>query len=377
MENKLLHVKLVTFVGNYGQMIREIALDFSAPVPGEAQFSLTGNFNDISGIRLSEGITEVRRESGGCRLVLTVDPFLYRHPWKLVSAEGILPEEGIGAAAADETSVDGLEDFEPHDEGGILYRLYRPAVPGPRPLILFLHGGGECGSDNIAQMTGTLGALFLAKKYPEMAVMAPQAPDGGVSFAEMAKLMNGTGRYDPFAVDLGAEPRAVRGGRGWNREVLGLVAARIRGYISEGLADPTRIYVTGMSMGGAGTITALGVDPYLFAAAVPICPSTNGETWPILKNIQDVPVWIGAAYIDHAVDRHANLLNAVTESWLEGRKNLRLTLFTKRELAAYGIGNTPGLTEKQIYGENHSVWVPVLRNEKGMMDWMVSHRRIG
>ena len=52
----------------------------------------------------------------------------------------------------------------------------------PRPLVLFLHGGGECGEDNLIQLTGTLGALRLAEKWPEMYVMAPQAPAGCLTY---------------------------------------------------------------------------------------------------------------------------------------------------------------------------------------------------
>ena len=43
--------------------------------------------------------------------------------------------------------------------------------------------------------------------------------------------------------------------------------------------DGRRVYVTGMSMGGAGTIRAMSVGAGLFAACVPVCPSMTPETW--------------------------------------------------------------------------------------------------
>ena len=58
----------------------------------------------------------------------------------------------------------------------MLYRLYRPEASVPRPLILFLHGVGESGNDNFSQMVGTVGAIRLAERYPDMYIMAPQAP---------------------------------------------------------------------------------------------------------------------------------------------------------------------------------------------------------
>ena len=46
--------------------------------------------------------------------------------------------------------------------------------------------------------------------------------------------------------------------------------------------DAKRVYVIGMSMGGGGTINAVSTAPDLFAAALPICPSMNGESYPQL-----------------------------------------------------------------------------------------------
>ena len=66
--------------------------------------------------------------------------------------------------------------FEAQVHGAVLLRLYRPTAAGPRPLILFLHGGGEAGDDNWAQLVGTFGAAHLARTYPDFFVMAPQAP---------------------------------------------------------------------------------------------------------------------------------------------------------------------------------------------------------
>ena len=153
------------------------------------------------------------------------------------------------------------------------------------------------------------------------------------------------------------------------------VADIIRDLIEEGLVDEKRVYVIGMSMGGGGTVTMCSVEPDLFAAAVPICPSMNGETYSILKSFPPVPAWIAAAYADHQKNRTSYLLDACWENWENGRRDIKLSILSEDELAKFGIGINPDLTVRELLAENHNVWVPVLCNERGILDWMVSNVR--
>ena len=137
--------------------------------------------------------------------------------------------------------------------------------------------------------------------------------------------------------------------------------------------DRRRVYVIGMSMGGFGTLKAVACAPDLFAACAPICPSLNNETYPILENFPNVPAYISTAYIDHQVGRHAYILRAVQKLWEKGRTDIRYTIFTPEELAAYGIGITPGIDAKTLYEENHNSWILVMHNEYCILDWMFSH----
>ena len=165
---------------------------------------------------------------------------------------------------------------------------FRPESIGPRPLVLFLHGGGECGNDNFYQMVGTMGAANLAERWPDAFIMAPQAPGGQLTPEEFARMMKSA---NPFNMSVGKSPDSGKGTRGWNRDYLMRVCQIIRGMIADGLVDRRRVYVTGLSMGGGGTVRILSVDPDLFAAAAPICPSMNGETFMILQQCpQDGPL---------------------------------------------------------------------------------------
>ena len=67
------------------------------------------------------------------------------------------------------------------------------------------------------------------------------------------------------------------------------VIALIEGMIQSSPIDPDRIYVTGQSMGGIGTLGIIQQRPDLFAAAVPLCGGWDPNTAATFK---DVPLWI-------------------------------------------------------------------------------------
>lgn len=359
-----------TFVGDFGQVVSSLRIPCAEGDPGlaPADFEIVNGFVNSSETLRCKGVLDVRWESG--ELVMTTDPFLYRTDF---SVRGRGKAERFSFEKGDVCRVE-LQDegsFARHEENGVLYRLYSPLGEEPRPLILFLHGGGECGSDNTLQLTGTLGAIKLAKRFPDMYVMAPQAPDGGMSVYEMRSRIQGSGGL--VSIDIGADTESGKGARGWNREYLNNVSACIRRMIREGRVDEHRVYVIGLSMGGAGVLKELSVAPQLFASAVCICPGMNGETYEILENLPQVPTYLATSYIDHQPVRHAYILRACQTLWNHGRNDVRLIVFTKDELESYHIATAPGLDKGQIQSENHNSWVLVFHNEYGILDWMVSH----
>lgn len=358
-----------THIGDYGQAVDNFRVMADNEVKtDEVSLTLEGNYCDMSGRILSKGVTAVSAEDGV--VTVEVDPFLYRYDFRICGKIGgeeiCLTKDGV-----DEVIVKDLDTFAPVEENGVHYRLYSPEAADKRPLVLFLHGGGECGEDNVLQLTGTLGALRLAQIWPEMYVMAPQAPGGSLTMEENFKVMAERGH--PFRVDIGMTPFALKGERGWNRDYLGKVADIIRRMIREGKVDARRVYVIGMSMGGGGTINMVSTAPDLFAAALPICPSMNGESYPQLLHWPDVPVWISTSYMDHQHGRHAYIHNACCKLWSEGRKDVKYTIYLPEELEKYGIGTSEDLTAKEMDAENHNSWILTLHNANGILDWMISH----
>lgn len=162
------------------------------------------------------------------------------------------------------------------------YRLLNPDYNPARkyPLVIFLHGSGERGHDNIAQLKwgvmnfATDQMMALHPCY----VVAPQCPEKQNWSASMDQLKQ-----------------------------------LIDKLIKEQPIDATRIYITGLSMGGFGTFEALTRYPELFAAAVPVCG--GGDTSKAASFVS-VPIWIFTGAEDPAVkpELSMNMAQALTKA---------------------------------------------------------------
>mgnify|MGYP002072476527 FL=1 len=153
------------------------------------------------------------------------------------------------------------------------------------PLVLFLHGGGERGNDNEKQLVH--GArLFLKhenrRAYPCI-VIFPQCPaDSYWGSAKIDRTKN------PIELTFDYENTDLTKG-------LRLVLELTKNFVKSGTADASRIYVTGLSMGGMGTFEAVYREPEFFAAAVPICG--GGDVMAYSEKMAKVPfrIFHGAA----------------------------------------------------------------------------------
>ena len=91
----------------------------------------------------------------GTEVELILDPFVYRYDFK-VTGTIAGTEVSFTRADVDKVWIKDMDQFVAYEENGVHYRMYEPECMGKRPLVLFLHGGGECGEDNELQLTGTL-----------------------------------------------------------------------------------------------------------------------------------------------------------------------------------------------------------------------------
>ena len=356
------------FIGWTGQEIELLTLPWSGAAPAVASVRVTGPAvetaqnaylhetrgrapGDVLEVRLEDGVLNVRTE-----------PFTNRVDWTLE-----LGGTHLGKAQFTMKTRTADDKFVRLEEGRVQYRLYSPAASTPRPMILFLHGGGNGGyegeRDNNKHLVTDYGPVNLAEDYPDVYVMAPQC-------VEERREINKASMNRPFAQsNFSKDPRY-----GWSRYYLGLVCDIIRRMIGEGKVDPRRVYVTGMSMGGAGTIRAMSVGSDLFAAAVPICPSMTPETFDILRTIRR-PVWVATAYVDHTIYRHKYIVDAVMQMRDEGNNDAHLTIFSPEDMAKYDIGITPDLDYFTLFQQNHYSWVPTYKDEYGIISWLLNQAK--
>ncbi len=187
------------------------------------------------------------------------------------------------------------ERFEAHThtrgERVMPYRLFIPAVePGKTyPLVIFLHGAGGRGDDNVKQYTGgnRFGTHIWAMpqnqaKYPCF-ILAPQTEAAWYA-------------HDGHGGRMAPNPEEPGTG-------LTAVAATVIEIIDQLTADypidRDRLILTGQSMGGGGTWYLLSRRPHMFAAAVPVCGVWTERT--LAAEIAHVPVWVFHGNQDQSV----------------------------------------------------------------------------
>ncbi|MBM3964029.1 MAG: phospholipase [Planctomycetes bacterium] len=181
--------------------------------------------------------------------------------------------------AATAPNPDPYKAFEPREFVGtngkpLKYRLIKPVgyKPGKKyPLVLFLHGAGERGNDNAAQLKHAAKDLCspeLRSKYPAY-VLAPQCPNNK-KWSEVD--------WSKDASELPESPS----------DSMQTIKELLDDMVENAGIDRNRIYITGLSMGGYGTWDAIARYPNFFAAAAPICGGGDPKT---VNKFRSLPIW--------------------------------------------------------------------------------------
>ena len=194
----------------------------------------------------------------------------------------------------------------------LLYRVLLPFNYNKSvayPMVIFLHGPGECGNDNEKQLIHG-SSLFTDSlnraNYPAIIVF-PQCPENA-SWVTLKDLPND--KFDIIDTRRPTKP-------------LYLVKKLIDTYKSEGLIDSKRIYIGGLSLGGMGTLDLICRYPKTFAAAISICGAVNVER---LKKVRKMPIRIYYGSDDNVVSpEYAR--NAYVELKAEGSQKVEIISF--------------------------------------------------
>ncbi|WP_051295831.1 dienelactone hydrolase family protein [Eisenibacter elegans] len=216
---------------------------------------------------------------------------------------------------------------------GLPYRIYSPSHQDEAvkyPLIVFLHGAGERGHDNNAQLTHAAAWLTLTQLQAKPCfVLVPQCPPNA--------------RW--VETDWGAEhhtqPIAPSIPLGCTMELLDSLLTALP-------IDTNRLYLVGLSMGGFGTWDWIARQPHRFAAAVPICGGADEQTAARLTHL---PIWAFHGALDNVVKvaRSRRMIAAIRQ-----------------------YGGQPIYTE---YPEvKHGSWIPALQDPK-LLHWLFAQQK--
>lgn len=192
------------------------------------------------------------------------------------------------------------------------YLLYTPEAATNAPLVVFLHGSGERGSD--LGRVATVGLPHLLERLPEPAfVVAPQCPE------------------------------ASR----WTDQLERLEAV-LEGLLERLPVDARRVYLTGLSLGGQGAWFWAARSPERFAALVPVCGRTDPAAAERLKNM---PIWAFHGAEDDVVPPSESKVMVA---------------------ALQAVGGRPRLSV--LEGVGHDSWTPAYR-DPGLYAWLFAQRR--
>ena len=226
-------------------------------------------------------------------------------------------------------------DKQVYDDNGykLNYCLYEPEdlnkSQDKRPLVLFLHGAGERGSDNEAQLKNAILKVVsddMDNEWSRSIVIAPQCPSS----------TGGNTNSDVNDPNKWAETNWTKGNYSQDNlpesKPLHAVAELVKEYASLDYVDADRVYVVGLSMGGFGTWDIISRYPELFAAAVPICGGGPSDKIEVLKSI---PIYTFHGTADGAVPYAGTqaMYNAIVSA---GGNNI---LFHTFQGAGHGIWN--------------------------------------
>ncbi|MEN6406784.1 MAG: hypothetical protein ABFC77_09955 [Thermoguttaceae bacterium] len=203
----------------------------------------------------------------------------------------------------------------------IRFRLHVPEVlePGKKyPMVVWLHGAGECGSDNIDQLSHLHHILpyLVGPKKRDFFLLVPQCPHSHVAW-EAPEICWTTLRADgTVECHESADPVAL------GDAPISFSIVMTEAVEKQFPVDPNRVTVAGLSTGGDGTWRMLERRPDLFAAAAPIV-SWNAihekslREKPLLKKI---PIWAIYSSDDRGIDFARREFDRVRQSGCHVRK---------------------------------------------------------
>ena len=233
--------------------------------------------------------------------------------------------------------IDPDHHFDYGEDGALPYRIHYPENYDESyayPVVLFLHGAGERGNDNVAQIEGASFSLLFEDMTSPLygaIIVAPQCPKG----KQWVNTPFGGGSYSVDAIAESNELKAA--------------LAILESVCEESSVNRDRIYVMGISMGGYGTWDLLMRHGDIFAGAMPICGAADPTR---AASLAEMPIYTC----------HGNLDTSVPFSGSEAMVNALLSAGSECVLYDW------------IIGKGHNVWEDAFVRTD-IFTWLFQQRR--
>ena len=209
---------------------------------------------------------------------------------------------------------------ETYSDGTVTLPYRKASFPGTgdkASLVIYLHGGSSRGDDNETQM---------------------QEPGIG----SISKWLYGNNRKAILLVPQCPEDKS------WLGPFQSAIVGLLQTYIDRGVADASRVYVFGGSMGGTGTWNMLSNHPDFFAAAMPVAGNPTGLN---PEAVSQTPLYT----VMGTADRLMKLSNV--ETFLRDMDGYD---------AEYEFDIEPGWTHEDVCGDSYT---------DTRLDWVFGHVR--
>jgi len=199
------------------------------------------------------------------------------------------------------------------------YLIYLPKdyLTKKYPLVLFLHGAGERGTNlKDIEIHGLPKLVRNGKKFPFI-IIAPQCP------------LN-LWWSDPLPVDL--------------------LSKLVNDIVMKYGIHKNNVFCTGLSMGGYGTLALSIKNPKLFSAIIPICGGVDIKNFFDILNLKDLPIWLFHGDKDEVIPLENS--QSIYKVLKPVNKNIKLTVYK---------------------GVDHNSWDRAY-DDNELYKWMLSHK---
>ncbi|CUH96027.1 hypothetical protein P22_2115 [Propionispora sp. 2/2-37] len=249
-----------------------------------------------------------------------------------------------------------------HDGITLHYASYEPEGSAKHPLIIWLHGMGEGGTDPAIPIAANKANRFadpvLQAYFGGAYVLVPQSPtfwmDGFQGFGD------GTSKYEASLMEL------------------------IKEYVAEHKnIDEDRIYIGGDSNGGYMTMLMIRDYPDYFAAAFPTCEALKDSLIrdKDIAAMKKLPIWFTAAKTDQVVPPAEYVVPTYQRLLAAGAKNVHFSFFDD-------VHDMTGLYKKDdgtpFEYNGHWSWIHVYNNTCAsmidgklvtLMEWLAAQHK--